>query len=114
MSHLWDGGMVVFDNGYHHDQSVSRVVAYSWDEGDNSLAVDWQFTDPESRFIQLLGDGRWLDNGNYLTAWTSAGIIAEVTPKGEIVWQVELEVGTGVGRVTMLDNLYDLTRAEMH
>ncbi|NOY25776.1 MAG: hypothetical protein GXP62_07865 [Oligoflexia bacterium] len=93
MSQLWDGGMVVFDNGYHHDPTTSRVMAYSWDEDTKKLTVDWQYKDPQGRFIQLLGDGRWLDNGNYLTAWTSSGIVSEITPDGQVVWQVELEVG---------------------
>lgn len=111
MSHLWDGGMVVFDNGYHHETSHSRVVAYEW-EGDE-LRTTFSYKDPQGRFIELLGDGRLLDNGNVLSAWTSAGIISELSPEGRVVWQAESELGTAVGRVTMLDSLYGLTRAEV-
>lgn len=114
MSQLWEGGMVVFDNGYHHEPTVSRVLAYSWDEDAGTIGADFQYTDPDGQFIQILGDGRLLDNGNVLSAWTSLGLIKEHSPDGTVVWQVSSELGTAVGRVTMLDDLYTLTRGELH
>lgn len=112
MSHLWEGGMVVFDNGYHHSPTVSRVMGYSWDQAAGTITADFQYTDPNGQFIQLLGDGRLLDNGNVLTSWTSLGIIKEHASDGTVVWQIESELGTAVGRVTMLEDLYTLSRGE--
>ncbi|MCB9780598.1 MAG: aryl-sulfate sulfotransferase [Alphaproteobacteria bacterium] len=114
MSHLWDGGMVVFDNGYHHDRVFSRVVAYQWDEVGGRVRQTFRYDDPQRRFIQLLGDGRLLDNGNVLASWTSAGIVNELTPDGQVAWQVESDLGTAVGRVTLIDDLYTLSRGEAH
>jgi len=114
MSQLWDGGMVVFDNGYHHEPVRSRVVAYRWDEGARTVSPTFQYTDPQGRFIQLLGDGRLLENGNVLASWTAAGLLTEVTPDDAVVWRLESDLGTAIGRVTMLRDLYTLDRAEAH
>ena len=114
MSYLYEGGFIVFDNGYHHDPVRSRVMAYTWDDATHQIDVDFKYSDTKGRFIQLLGDGRWLDNGDYLTSWTSAGILSELTPDGQVVWKAVTDVGTAVGRVTYLDDLYTLAKGEMH
>ncbi len=112
MSDLWDGGFVVFDNGYHHTPTHSGVKYFTWDETGMTVTPQLQYWDPANRFVQLLGDGRLLDNGNVLASWTSAGIINELDPTGTVVWQVESTLGTATGRVTMLDSLYTLERGE--
>ncbi len=107
MSHYWGDGMVVFDNGYHHE-ALSRVLEYAVDEDARTLKLVWEYVDPDERFVPLLGDGRKLPSGNVLSAWTNLGILKEITPAGEVVWEAEADLGQAVGRVRWIEDLYDL------
>jgi len=108
MSHLWDGGMVIFDNGYHLDPPHSRIAEYTFDIDAGSAELVWDYWDPEGRFIPLLGDARRLPGGNTLACWTSAGMMTELTPDGDVVWRLEGAIGTGMGRITWIEDIYDL------
>ncbi len=117
MSHIWPGGMVVFDNRYHDPTQdgapgVSRVVEYAWSEATLEVEPIWQYEDPEGRFIPLFGDARKLDNGNVLTSWMTAGLLREIAPDGTVVWQAENELGSSTGRIRLLEDLYDLTASQ--
>jgi len=105
MSHLWDGGMVVFDNGdLSHNPPFSRAVEYEFDEDARTVEQVWQYVDPQHRWTGAMGDVRKLDNGNYLIAWSSLEYVNEVTPEGETVWQIEMsDVGTFARVVPMAD-----------
>jgi len=106
MSHFWGDGFLVFDNGYHHEPAHSRVVEYAFDADAGIVEQVWEYWDPMGRFIPLLGDARRLPNGNTLTSWTQAGMLVELTPEGDEVWRIEADVGTMMGRVSYLEELY--------
>jgi hypothetical protein len=107
MSHLWDGGMVVFDNGdLSHDPPFSRAVEYTFDEDELTVEQTWEYVEPDHQWTGAMGDVRKLDGGNYLIAWSSLEYVNEVTPDGETVWQVEMsDVGT-FARVVPMASLY--------
>ncbi len=106
MSHAWDGGFLVFDNGYHHDPTVSRVVEYTFDPDAGTLQKTWEFTSETRQFLPLLGDAQKLPSGNVLISWTLQGLLTEVTPDGEVAWRAEAELGAGTSRVRWLPDLY--------
>ncbi len=106
LSHLWEDGFVLFDNGYHHDPTVSRVVEYSLDIPGRSIQKTWEFASETGEFDPLLGDVRKLDNGNYLVSWTLQGMITEVTPEGVVVWRASASLGNATTRVRWLADLY--------
>ncbi len=101
MSDVWPGGMLLFDNGDHGESPISGVAEYAWDEETMTADKVWDYQDPEGRFISHLGDARRLPGGNTLIAWGPKGEITEITPDGEIVWEIHTS-GT-VGRVTWVD-----------
>lgn len=113
MSYMGDGEFTLFDNRYHDDDGgmISRASHYTFDETEMTVKRVWSYQDPNANFIQLLGDVRILPNGNYLVSWTSIGLVNEITPGGEIVWQLGTGVGSAIGRVHYLADLYDLTNA---
>ncbi len=113
MSHIWDGGFMMFDNGAHTDPdpTVSRAAEYKWDESTMTYEKVWEMLDPDGRYVEFLGDARKLPNGNYLISWTTLGLITEVTPEQEVVWQAELDLGTAVTRVTYFEDIYDIVSA---
>lgn len=108
MSQIWDGGFMVFDNGYHYDPPHSRIMEVAFDPVAQTWSLVWEYWDPEERFITMLGDARKLQNGNYLGAWTNAGMITEITPGGEVVWRATLDLGATVGRITWFQDIYSL------
>ncbi|MEQ1502889.1 MAG: aryl-sulfate sulfotransferase [Myxococcota bacterium] len=104
MSDLWDGGMVVFDNGsYHAAPPRSRAVEYRWDESARTVEEVWSFDEPDGGYTGSMGDVRRLAGGNTLIAWSSLAWMNEVTPEGETVWALRMPAGAAiVGRVTPL------------
>ena len=95
MSEFWDGGMLVFDNGNHDDEPVSRIVEYAIDEQSRTVQEVWAFEDPDGLFWSYLGDARRLPGGNVLIAWSGSGRITEVTRDGDIVWEAETDQEVG-------------------
>ncbi len=107
MSHAWDGGFLVFDNGYHHEPQVSRVVEYALDVDDRTIEKVWEFASETDQFLPLLGDARRLPGGNTLVSWTLQGMLTEVTPGGEVAWRASVDLGAGTTRVRWVPDLYD-------
>jgi len=105
-SHVWPGGMLLFDNA-NHGTRTSRVVEYAWDESDMSVSKVWEYLDPLERFTSYLGDARRLPGGNTLVLYSPKGEIHEVTPEGDLVWEAKASGTTW--RVSFLDDLYGVT-----
>jgi hypothetical protein len=53
-----------------------------------------------------LGQARTLANGNVLLNWGGGGLIQEITPQGDVVWEVMLGSGTWFGQVRMFSDFY--------
>ncbi|MEQ1500755.1 MAG: aryl-sulfate sulfotransferase [Myxococcota bacterium] len=109
-SDAWDGGLVAFDNGTHHDPPLSSIVTLAWDEDARTVAETSRWTDPEQRFVGILGDARQLPGGDVLSSWSVLGELREVTPAGEVVWSAHTEAGgdgpaVSIGRVRWLSEL---------
>ncbi len=113
MSYFAGDSFMVFDNRYHEGGTVgtSRASAYTMDESGRTVDRVWTYEDPNANFIQLLGDVRPMPNGNYLVSWTSIGVLTEITPDGDVVWKLSTDLGSAVGRVHYLEDLYDTTRS---
>jgi hypothetical protein len=73
---------------------------------------EWEYADPDGRYVEFLGDARKLPNGNYLISWTTAGMITEITPEYEVVWSAVADLGTALTRITYIDDIYDFKSAE--
>jgi len=97
MSDAWDDRLLVFDNGNHDPDPVSRAVEYRVDEDARVVEEVWSFDHPDGGFVTHLGDARRLPGGNTLIAWSADGILTEVTPEGEVVWEVRAD--QKIGRV---------------
>ena len=99
-SDAWEGGLLYFDNGLLHERQVSRVLELAVDPEAGTVETVWSFEQPEEGFTSFLGDAKRLDNGHVLMAFTEEGVLAEVTPEGERVWQARLP-GYFIGRVAV-------------
>lgn len=96
-SHAFDDRLLIFDNGDPHgeEREASRVVELQIDREARTAARVWSFPEPEGRHVGFLGDARRLPGGNTLIAWGPQGRITEVTPEGQIVWELQLQLSIG-------------------
>lgn len=108
LSHTWDGGFMIFDNGFHRDPKESKLVEYALDEERGTLEKVWEWSDPDELFNPVFGDAQKLEN-TYMSSWTEFGRLQEISADGEIVWRAESEIGTAIGRAIWTDDLYDLS-----
>jgi hypothetical protein len=106
-SHIWEDGAVIFDNAVETSM-VSGLIEIAFDEDTRTVTKVFDWRDPEGRFIQLGGDARKLPNGNYLVSFVQAGDVFEVHPSGDTVWRMQTELAHASGRVTWIDDIYNL------
>ena len=90
------------DNG---DETV--VNEYALDEETQALALIWSFGSGEGIYGDVMGEAHRLPGGNTLHNYGSAARLREITPAGEVVWDVRWD-GDFMGRSTPLDDLYAL------
>ena len=101
MSHAPSSDTVlVFDNRLHSRED-SRVVEWAMDRDAGTAEIVWSYTHPEIGNVGFLGDARRLPGGNTLIAWTDERRLTEVTPEGDIVWELLVDNIKYVGRVEL-------------
>ncbi len=98
---LLGDGLLVFDNGETDDVS-SRIIEYTW-TGDDAYEAVWRHVPNPPINCYALGDVTRLGGGNTGITWSTAGLIEEVTPDGEVVMRLGLEMGAGFGYTTWLE-----------
>ena len=112
LSQVWDGGLMMFDNGNHHVPNISSIVEYRFDEELQTIEEVFRFNDPLSRVMGAVGDARKLPGGNYMGSWTTWGQLTEVAPDGEVVWRATHAKDYMVVRVRYIPDLYALAAAQ--
>ena len=81
------------------DATVAREYALTAD----GLSEVWSLSGPLSGF---LGQARRLSGGNTMVNFGGKGLIREVTPSGQTVWQLEAELGSWFGNVVLLEDVF--------
>ena len=101
---LTEDGILVFDNQALESQE-SRVVEYALDEETGTLSLIWKYVPEPSFYTHGLGDVYRLPSGNTRIVWSAQGQIDEVTPEGELRWQLSASLGGGIGYADWIDAL---------
>jgi hypothetical protein len=86
------------------DECVVRE--YELDEEDQILREVWSFGVGLEREANVMGEAHRLPNGNTLHNYGSGARLLEVTPAGEVVWEVMWEGDYKLGRTTPVEDLY--------
>ena len=104
---LPNGNVLLFDNGNGHQPPQSRAVEYRLDVAARTATLVWQYNPDPHVFGPFMGFTQRLQNGNTLITYGARQLIQEVTPAGEVVWQLDGESG-GVGfyRGIRISSLY--------
>lgn len=110
MSEMWDGGGLVFDNGDHRVPNTSRAVEFAYDEDAATVELVWVFEHPDGKHTGVMGDVRRLPQDHRLVTWSALGSITEVTPAGEIVWEIQWDSADDldaiIGRIVPFSDIY--------
>jgi hypothetical protein len=96
--------LLVFDNGPTEDME-SRAVEFSLDADLGTAKVEWVYTGSQSMYCPVQGDVNRLQDGSTLITWSSAGRQEQVSAQGELLWQLDLEMGFGFGYTTLVEDL---------
>jgi hypothetical protein len=100
-----DDELLVFANGMDV-VTGSRVLGYRLDDEAGTAENHWEYRAEFPLFCYTYGDVNRLESGNTLVTWSTAGQMEEVTPEGEIVWQLKAALGGGFGYTTRVESLY--------
>jgi hypothetical protein len=84
---LANGHLLMFDNGVHNVSGADFSRAVEVDREKNEIVWLYQDNPPFHFFSIMGGSADRLPNGNTLIAHCSVGLIFEVTPEKEIVWE---------------------------
>jgi hypothetical protein len=109
---LASGNILLYDNGLGHSPPESRAVEYAIDPVAKTAKLVWQYRHSPPIFTEFVGSVERLGNGNTLVAFGAAGIVDEVDPQGNVVWEGKLQNGAKpqlAYRIRRLPNLYTFT-----
>ncbi len=86
----------------------TTAVEYAVDDDAQTLVQDWVYGVGEGFYALALGEPHRLENQNTLVNFGSDGVMQEVTTSGDVVWEASMDVGTFLGRTTLIDDIYEL------
>ncbi len=90
----------------------TTAVEYEVDDDAQTLNEVWSHGDGEGIHVLVQGTARDLDNGNRLVNFGSSGLVREVTPQGEVVWELEARAGAAFGNTVPFADLWEPGTAE--
>ena len=98
--------ILVFNRGHLNLGECSRATEITIDEKAAKASKKWSYTSKPCYQVYFLGNTMRLWNGNTLINWCTAGRAEEVTPSGELVWGVYVNLGAGFGFTSRVKSLY--------
>ncbi|MEQ1568160.1 MAG: hypothetical protein ABMA64_21145 [Myxococcota bacterium] len=112
-SDVWPGNVLLYNNGHRIQPTEGPPVGsslrhYTFDDASFTLEGEHD----NGSYDDVLGDVRRIPiDGcdNLLVSYSKQGRIAELTPEGDIVWEVGTALGQITGRVYFVPDLYDLS-----
>ena len=87
---LENGNITVYDNGNYHTPSFSQALEYEIDEVNYTAEKVWNYIHDPVVFARATGSHRRLQNDNAFICWglTWPINVSEVTPEGDLAWEL--------------------------
>ncbi len=104
--HYTEQGTMLVSAKETRNGTETVVREYELDEDSQALVQIWSFGDGEGVYGPEMGEAHRLGNGNTLHNYGSGARVREVTPAGELVWDLTFSSGTYLGRSTPIADLY--------
>lgn len=100
--------LFIFDN--RSPPFNSRGLALSFDETTGIASKTWQWERDPGLWSYVLGDIHRREDDSSMLVFTSAGVIDDIDPEGEVRWELAGSLGTSLSYVTPVDSLPGITR----
>ncbi len=100
-----DGTILFFENG-PQGREYSRAVEIAYDAETRTAGEVWSYISDPMLYVFAKGDVHRFADGNTQVVWSSAGQIQNVTPAGEVTWQLDLDLGQAITFVQVIDSMY--------
>ena len=107
-AHLTDSGTLLVSTKIADGGEETVVREYTLDPDAQLLRQLWTFGEGQGIYGNVMGEAHRLGNGNTLHNYGSGTRVREITPAGEVVWDVTFSSGTYLGRTTPIADLYAL------
>ena len=89
-----NGNITLYDNGNFNTPQESRILEYKLDETQKKATLVWEYRHDPPIYAFAMGSAQRLPNGNTFISWgASTTTVTEVTPEGEIVYEMKLPEG---------------------
>jgi hypothetical protein len=85
----------------------THAVTWSIDDQFGALTETWSYGQGEELRSLYLAMASELPNGNRLLTYASEGIVREVTPSGEIAWELQSSAGAVFANTLLFDDFYE-------
>jgi hypothetical protein len=106
-AYFTDAGTLLVSSKDRDNGSETVIREYALNEAEQTLEEVWSFGEGEDIYGDVMGEAHRLPGGNTLHNYGSATRLREVTPSGEVIWDVNWPQET-MGRSTPIADLYDL------
>ncbi len=101
-----DAGTLLISTYRAEEDEEGVVREYELDEEAGVLRQVWSFGEGEGIQMSSNGEGYRLSNGNTLHNMGSGARVREITPEGDVVWDLAWEAPRLLGRTLLVDDLY--------
>lgn len=89
-----------------HESDLTGAREYAIDDEAGTLTEVWRY---QSEITSIyLGQARRLSSGNTLLTFGQGATMREVTPEGEVVWELVTVDRVGLAQFQLLDNFYEV------
>jgi hypothetical protein len=100
-----DGGILIFDNG-PGERDDPQAVELALDVEARIADQVWSDVRDPPVGVYAKGDVERFADGNTQVVWSTSGEIQNVTPEGEVQWQLDAELGYAITFVQHVRSLY--------
>jgi len=105
--HFTDTGTLLVSTKNEYNGEETMVREYALDEENQTLVEAWNFGEGEGVFADTMGEADYTTGGNILHNYGSTARLREVTPEGDVVWDIQWTADY-IGRSTTIPDLYAL------
>jgi hypothetical protein len=101
------GGTLIVSTHVEGVPYAQRAREFSFDDANQTLREIWSYGEETSRYATYAGEVQRMSSGNALMNFGTDGVIQELSPDNEVLWEVEWRDRL-IGHTTPITDLYAL------
>ena len=86
---LWNGNVLLYDNGLRHDPKESRAAEYAIDEKARTATLVWEYRHVPPVFTEFVGSVQRVDDET-VVAFSLYGKVCGVDRSGKLLWEANV------------------------